>query len=172
MRKFKDDRNRAYNDVFPQIGTGDVNVSVLYPGTIKAFHRHQKQDDYWFIAKGNIRAVLVKEVLQPQTFHSKPIMGNPGWHSVKLPGVHSENAATSNGPFSISQSVYVPEVSVHYLTEGDLLHIPANVWHGLQVLGNEDAIMIYHITNKYSEISPDEERTAWDEFYDWEISRK
>lgn len=127
MRKFKDDRNRAFNDVFPAIGIGDINISVMYPGTIKAWHRHQHQDDYWFVVKGNIRAGVVGD--------DTPLQ-------------------------------------LHYLSEGDLLHIPAGLWHGLQVLGNEDAIMIYHITNKYNPDLPDEERARWDEFFDWEISRK
>lgn len=127
MRKFKDDRNRAYNDIVPGL-QGDINVSVMYPGTIKAFHRHALQDDYWFIARGNARAVL-----------QDPLKA-------------------------------VPEI--HYLSEGDLLHIPAGVWHGIQVLGQEETILMYYITNHYNPSTPDEERAPWDAFFDWTLTRK
>ena len=36
---------------------GQSTMSVAFPGTIKAFHWHEKQDDLWFIASG--RAVIV-----------------------------------------------------------------------------------------------------------------
>lgn len=127
MRKFKDDRSRAYNDIFPEIGAGDVNVGVLYPGTIKAFHRHKLQTDYWFVVKGNLRAVLYEEGKEPL---------------------------------------------VYYLGEGEGCTILPGIWHGLQVLGNEEAILIYHITTKYNETTPDEERAPWNAFFDWAISRK
>lgn len=131
MIAFKDDRGRSYNNVFQEVINGDINVAVLYPGTIKAFHRHQRQDDWWFVAKGQLRAVTVF--------------------------VNSQN---------------YPEVRVHYLSEGELLHIPRNIWHGLQVLGNEEVVMMYHITNKYNPTNPDEERAPYNEFFDWSISRK
>lgn len=148
MRAFKDDRNRAYNDVFPEIGIGDINISRLYPGTIKAFHRHALQDDYWFVIKGNLRAVLAEE--------------DPG---IDL-GVQEDI-----GDYLIRKKK-ATKVSEHFLGEGDILHIPAGIWHGLQVLGDEEAIMIYHITNKYNPTEPDEERAAWDKFHNWSISKK
>ena len=153
MRAFKDDRNRAYNDVFPEIGKGDINISRLYPGTIKAFHRHALQDDYWFVIKGNLRAVLAKPdptkvtVSVTTTF---PFANNLQFSEIK-PQMH---------------------ISEHYLSEGDILHIPAGVWHGLQVLGYEEAIMLYHITNKYNPDKPDEERAPWNAFHTWEFSKK
>lgn len=131
MRAFKDDRGRSYNDVFPQIVKGDVNIAVLYPGTIKAFHRHQYQDDYWFVAKGHMRAVTAF--------------------------VNSQQGV---------------EVKVTYMSEGDILYIPRGLWHGLQVLGNEEVVMMYHITTKYNLDNPDEERAEYDAFFDWKISRK
>lgn len=149
MRAFKDDRNRAYNDVFPEIGQGDINISRLYPGTIKAFHRHALQDDYWFVIKGDLRAVLAKE--------------DPTAVTVKY-------VQTAIGDMQIVNLAYT--VTEHYLSEGDILHIPRGVWHGLQVLGNEEAIMIYHITTKYNPTQPDEERKPWDAFHTWQFSRK
>ena len=151
MRTFKDDRNRAYNDVFPEVGVGDINISRLYPGTIKAFHRHKHQDDYWFVIKGNLRAVLAEEL--PPTILNIPTQ-------------------TSLGDMLIRTQIPNTKVTEHYLSEGDILHIPRGIWHGLQVLGGEEAIMIYHITNKYNPKAPDEERAPWNAFHDWTISKK
>jgi len=37
---------------------GQTTFTLAYPGTIKAFHWHKKQDDLWFIAQGQARVVL------------------------------------------------------------------------------------------------------------------
>jgi dTDP-4-dehydrorhamnose 3,5-epimerase len=37
---------------------GQTTFTVAYPGTIKAFHWHKKQDDLWFFAKGKAMVVL------------------------------------------------------------------------------------------------------------------
>lgn len=37
---------------------GQLSASLSYPGVIKAFHYHQKQDDIWFFPKGNAQVVL------------------------------------------------------------------------------------------------------------------
>ncbi len=37
---------------------GQSIMTVAYPGTIKGFHVHQKQDDLWFAATGKILAVF------------------------------------------------------------------------------------------------------------------
>lgn len=173
MRKFKDDRNRAYNDIFPEIGKGDVNISVLYPGTIKAFHRHQKQDDYWFVIKGNIRAVMCKgepyvpPAIVPYDLKTYTTCG------CKQEQLYNDVRVVNNTVGFVQTMPIVPvDLQIHYLGEGDILHIPAGYWHGLQVLGSEEAIMLYHITNKYNPNDPDEERTSWATFFDWNISRK
>lgn len=162
MRKFKDDRGRSYCDIFPEIGKGDINVSIVYPGTIKAFHRHAYQDDYWFVISGHLRAVLSKVVLSVTQQ-----VGPPDGSFIAPDTSGSTLVETiTKTKFSVDNTVE------HYLSEGDILHIPAGIWHGLQCLGNEPAVMIYHITNKYNEDDPDEERAEWDEFHNWEFSRK
>lgn len=35
-----------------------VSATMSYPGVIKAFHYHNKQDDVWYCAQGMIQAVL------------------------------------------------------------------------------------------------------------------
>lgn len=37
---------------------GQASMSFSYPGVIKAFHYHEKQDDLWFFPKGNAQVVL------------------------------------------------------------------------------------------------------------------
>lgn len=55
---FEDDRGRSIFDAFPHI-EGQINVAFLEKDKIKAFHRHAKQDDYWLVADGLIKAILV-----------------------------------------------------------------------------------------------------------------
>lgn len=37
---------------------GQSTFTIAYPGTIKGFHWHEKQDDLWFAATGQIATVL------------------------------------------------------------------------------------------------------------------
>lgn len=37
---------------------GQASVSMSYPGVIKAFHYHEKQDDLWYFPVGNAQVVL------------------------------------------------------------------------------------------------------------------
>lgn len=40
---------------------GQVNFSVQYPGVIKAWHRHQKQTDFWICLQGHIKVGIHRE---------------------------------------------------------------------------------------------------------------
>ncbi|MCC7106489.1 MAG: dTDP-4-dehydrorhamnose 3,5-epimerase family protein [Chloroflexi bacterium] len=40
------------------VGFGQSTYTVAYPGTIKAFHWHRRQDDLWFVAGGMAQVVL------------------------------------------------------------------------------------------------------------------
>jgi dTDP-4-dehydrorhamnose 3,5-epimerase len=37
---------------------GQASLSMSYPGVIKAFHYHERQDDLWFFPVGNAQVVL------------------------------------------------------------------------------------------------------------------
>ncbi len=37
---------------------GQASISMSYPGVIKAFHYHQRQDDIWYFPFGNAQIVL------------------------------------------------------------------------------------------------------------------
>lgn len=45
-------KDSALNEV------AQVSATMSYPGVIKAFHYHNKQDDVWYCAQGMIQAVL------------------------------------------------------------------------------------------------------------------
>ena len=36
-----------------------TNITMCYPGFIKAFHYHKYQSDLWYVVSGNIRVVLI-----------------------------------------------------------------------------------------------------------------
>jgi len=48
----------SYCSPFAFEGMVQANLSFTLPGTIKAFHAHEKQDDAWFLANGQIQVVL------------------------------------------------------------------------------------------------------------------
>ncbi len=54
LRYHEDDRGVRYCDIFPT-GQGDVNVTLVYPGALSAWHRHQFQDDYLICIKGALK---------------------------------------------------------------------------------------------------------------------
>lgn len=39
-------------------GFGQANVTLTYPGVVKAWHYHNQQDDLWVCVKGMIRAAM------------------------------------------------------------------------------------------------------------------
>ncbi|MFA6296237.1 MAG: dTDP-4-dehydrorhamnose 3,5-epimerase family protein [Patescibacteria group bacterium] len=47
---------------------GQTIFTVAYPGTIKAFHWHKKQDDLWFFATGKATIVLYDTRKKSKTF--------------------------------------------------------------------------------------------------------
>jgi len=55
-KEFKDTRGRSWFNVFPEM-EGQLNFSILYPNTIKAFHRHQNQEDWVLCVYGDIKVV-------------------------------------------------------------------------------------------------------------------
>ncbi|MED4533616.1 dTDP-4-dehydrorhamnose 3,5-epimerase family protein [Metabacillus fastidiosus] len=62
ITKFCDDRGffaeliREDEGILPHFG--QASWSMSYPGIIKAFHYHEKQDDLWFFPSGNAQVVL------------------------------------------------------------------------------------------------------------------
>ncbi len=60
---FADDRGWSIMNQFQGVMApeGQVNFSSQYPGTIKAWHRHQKQTDFWLCVQGHLKAGIYRE---------------------------------------------------------------------------------------------------------------
>ncbi len=54
LRFHEDDRGVRYCDIFP-VEKGDVNATLVYPGALSAWHRHQYQDDYQICIQGSLK---------------------------------------------------------------------------------------------------------------------
>jgi dTDP-4-dehydrorhamnose 3,5-epimerase len=62
-RHYTDDRgwslmNQMQGVLRPE---GQINFSTQYPGVIKAWHRHQKQTDFWMCLTGHIKVGVHRE---------------------------------------------------------------------------------------------------------------
>ncbi len=57
QRHFADDRGWSLMNQLQGVlaPSGQVNFSVQHPGVIKAWHRHQKQTDFWICLLGHIK---------------------------------------------------------------------------------------------------------------------
>ena len=82
-----DDRRAFYGDVFPPIVT-EVNIAVIAPNaSAGAWHGHDRQDDYWFVARGLLHVGLKSEdasieitmVQGSKVLH----IASPVWHTYK-----------------------------------------------------------------------------------------
>jgi dTDP-4-dehydrorhamnose 3,5-epimerase len=72
---------------------GQINYSVVYPNVIKAWHRHQRQTDFWMCVQGHIRVGVCrdedKQVWQLITGEKRAgivIIPPPLWHGVAAVG--------------------------------------------------------------------------------------
>ena len=85
---FKDHRAIRYFDVFPEL-SGQVSISVIMPHQYSGWHKHDRQTDQFFVAKGTIKVgiitptgVIIEEVLTAE--HPHTIVISPShWHAWK-----------------------------------------------------------------------------------------
>ena len=99
LPKFADGRGWSLNDVYsmftPALSKASnyqINYSILYPGVVKAWHRHKYQDDYFCILNGMAQVGVYTEEDGPEKF----FIGehNPGvvhikageWHGLTAVG--------------------------------------------------------------------------------------
>ena len=57
------------SDTFFGEGFGQWSHSLMYPGTAKAWHIHQRQVDWWYVIGGPLKVVLHDLRPQSPTFH-------------------------------------------------------------------------------------------------------
>jgi len=60
---FADDRGWSLMNCLNGVmsAQGQVNYSLQYPGIVKAWHRHDKQTDFWMCVQGNVKAGVFRE---------------------------------------------------------------------------------------------------------------
>ena len=70
LPKFADSRGWSLNDIYGRFDgyPYQVNYSILYPGIIKAWHRHEHQDDYFCILKGMAQVGIYSDENGPEKF--------------------------------------------------------------------------------------------------------
>jgi dTDP-4-dehydrorhamnose 3,5-epimerase len=63
LRHFADDRGWSLMNLLTGVLTpqGQVNFSIMYPQVIKAWHRHQKQTDFWLVLTGHLKVGVHRE---------------------------------------------------------------------------------------------------------------
>ena len=57
MRTFKDTRGRSWFDIVPEM-KWQIDSTVSYPGTIRAFHYHDYKTEWMIVVKGQYKFVL------------------------------------------------------------------------------------------------------------------
>lgn len=72
LTTYPDDRG-YFREMFrlkdaPISQAAQVSATMSYPGVIKAFHYHKKQDDLWYCASGMIQAVLYDQRKNSKTY--------------------------------------------------------------------------------------------------------
>lgn len=99
---------------------GQMSVSMSYPGVIKAFHYHKKQDDIWFFPSGNAQVVLVDMREDSRTFKETNVfyMGEENPSVLLIPrGVAHGYRVLGNEPLTIvylTTQSYSPEAPDEY----------------------------------------------------------
>jgi len=60
---FADDRGYSLMNQLQGVmsAAGQVNFSVQHPGVVKAWHRHQKQTDFWMCLRGHLKVGVHEE---------------------------------------------------------------------------------------------------------------
>lgn len=80
---------------------GQTTFTVAYPGMIKAFHWHKKQDDLWFVATGKAIVVLYDRRKNSSTFGKIQIIeaGKDNYKLILIPkGVAHGYKVIGNDP--------------------------------------------------------------------------
>lgn len=132
MKLHTDWRATRLIDVF-EFGNGQLNVSIIEPGTIVAFHKHKRQTDRWIVLQGKLEALVIDSE-HTDNAHSY----------ILTPGMYMDSA--------------IPGNVIH-----DTLNIMQGYWHGYRALGHEPVILMYYVTRKYDPKNPDEQRITPEE---------
>jgi|2_EtaG_2_1085320.scaffolds.fasta_scaffold00344_2 dTDP-4-dehydrorhamnose 3,5-epimerase-like enzyme len=188
-----DDRGTRYCSIFPEIAKGDINVTVVEPGCTALWHRHRLQSDYQFVVKGALKIGMCN---LPNTKYSAVDMNDEevfrldnamdlmvGDWKTKYRSLTMDALISRHDKFDSDKDwvleyedlwpVDQAKVEWHYLSERNAnegpLYIPPGLWHGCHNYTNEQAILVYHITNKWD--GNDEDRCDVDTMK-WSVERE
>lgn len=159
MHCYSDDRGASLMSVFdhlPEI-PGQVNASSMYPGVVKAWHRHRKQDDHWVVLHGMLKIGL---------FNTGDSVARA---ELRLAGrrLGDELVETLEIAAGAGRAVFLGERAM------GSLRIPAGLWHGAVAVGGRPAMLLYYVTRRYDPQDPDEERADWDAFdFSWKAEQR
>lgn len=102
--------------------TTQVSAALSYPGTIKAFHYHQYQTDFWVPASGMFQVALVDLRTKSKTFGQRNTfyLGSlRPWHLLIPPGVGHGYKVIGSDPAML---VYVTDRTYNPKDEGRIAH--------------------------------------------------
>jgi dTDP-4-dehydrorhamnose 3,5-epimerase len=92
---FADDRGWSLMNLLSGVmgPTGQINFSMQYPGVVKAWHRHDKQTDFWICLTGHLKAGVWREsdhaawmLVMGEHRPGVLIIPPPLWHGVACVG--------------------------------------------------------------------------------------
>ena len=170
MRFHQDDRGTRYCDIFPEIGKGDINITIIEPGAAALWHRHKDQTDYQFVIKGSLKVGVANLPINKFNYcYTNEYADNTGermyeiWEN-EYYHIYKKSMAENSRKFNQWQPKEFMQNSARcdwfYLggrnAKQGALFIPSGLWHGCYNYTNEPAILCYHITNKWD--GKDEER--------------
>jgi dTDP-4-dehydrorhamnose 3,5-epimerase len=93
LRTYADDRGWSLMNLLVGVlqGHGQINVSVQYPGVVKAWHRHEMQTDFWVCIGGHLKAGIFRETDGAAWLH---VMGDQARGMLIIPPPLWHGAAT------------------------------------------------------------------------------
>ncbi len=193
MRAGGDDRAQRYCDIFSSMKEGDINCSIVYPGTLAAFHMHYAQDDYQIVLKGSLKIGICNVPnysqavydLYRERYDNKTlddfIKKTSDYSKIqRLKLVNQWFDFMNSDYFKQNKDLYSdfingPVCKWFYLSDRNTNNGPVIVRRGLQHgsfnFTNEEAILLYFINNKYN--GSDEYRASVDIMgWDWKRETK
>jgi len=186
MRYDIDDRRTGLRDLFPDIENGQVDVSIIYPGTSIFWHRHRFQNDFMLVVKGSLKVGVCNSpgnddynVINEDIRKYRDSLYDE-WRNEYIDITKNKlidiNYKSNNSLYQLySGNLIEPFIYWKILNEQNMINgpllIPAGLWHGSMNFSNEPAILIYYVSQKYNMSKPDEDRCDVN-MMGWNIERE
>jgi len=151
---------RSTDDFFEE-GFGQWSMSHMYNGVIKAWHLHEKQIDWWFVASGVIRVGLCD---------LRPSIQNDNLSAIYF-DEQSHSELSKNHRFLNDKTYISQDSTMDFLVGGtqcqSVFRIPPGVAHGCKVI--QGPVTLFYITSEIYDPN-DELRIKYDDpsiGFDW-----